>query len=277
MAIPANDLIRLFRQMYDEHWPYVWGKAEKGCVDCSGAYVYAYRQFGKSIPHGSNAIARGYVRGLLPVSEAVPGMAAFKIRKPGQQYYDLPAKYQKGGASYNGDLNDYYHIGLVDETGKYVLNAQGEKAGFTRTPISKWGAVGYLKAVDYGKIPEKEEKPMTTMYVTAPNGEPVRVRKQPSTTAETVGKLRVGLAVDAGEDNGGWRKVHSGTVDGYMMSKFLTASQDAQNGQQTASGTAGEPTAFVRTLSTEEFSRLCDVRDNMERDLAFLKTIVGVG
>lgn len=276
--IPANDLIRLFRQMYDERWPYVWGKAEKGCVDCSGAYVYAYRQFGKSIPHGSNAIARGYVRGLLPVSEAVPGMAAFKKRQPGQRYYDLPAKYQKGGAAYNGDLNDYYHIGLVDETGKYVLNAQGEKAGFTRTPISKWGAVGYLKAVDYGKTPEKEEKPMTTMYVTAPNGEPVRVRKQPSTTAETVGKLRVGLAVDAGEDNNGWRKVHSGTVDGYMMSKFLSASQDAQNGQQTASGAAGgESTAFVRTLSTEEFDHLCDVRDNMEKDLAFLKTIVGVG
>ncbi len=269
--IPANDLIRLFRQMYDEHWPYVWGKAEKGCVDCSGAFVYACRQFGKSIPDGSNAIARGDVRGLLPVSEAVPGMAAFKYYPPGHPKWNLPAKYRKGGSAYNGDLNDYYHIGRVDETGKYVLNAQGEKAGFTRTKISNWGAVGYLKAVEYQS--DQGDKPMTTMYVTAPNGEPVRVRRQPSAGAETVGKLPVGLAVDAGEDTGGWRKVHSGTVDGYMMSKFLTAGGQDPAGDAAADGSL----ALARTLTAEEFGRLCGLRDRMADGLGLLRSIVGEG
>ena len=37
----------------------------------------------------------------------------------------------------------------MDETGQYVLNAQSEQAGFTRTAISKWAKVGYLSAVDY--------------------------------------------------------------------------------------------------------------------------------
>lgn len=147
--IPVLELIAIFVQMYKEHWSYIWGAARKGCVDCSGAFVWAYKQFGKSIAHGSNTIARSYVKKILPISEAKPGMAAFKIRKPGDRYYDLPAKFKKGGGSYNGDLNDYYHIGLVDETGKYVLNAQSESAGFTRTAIKKWGAVGYLSAVEY--------------------------------------------------------------------------------------------------------------------------------
>ena len=177
--IPVKDLIAIFQQMYREHWSYVWGAAEKGCVDCSGAFVYAYRQFGQSIAHGSNTIARKYVVQLLPISEARPGMAAFKLKKPGESGYDLPAKFKKGGASYNGDLNDYYHIGLVDDDPKYVLNAQGTKAGFTRNKISAWGCVGYLKAVAY----EQEGKTMQTMIVSAANGKPVAVRKGNSTEA----------------------------------------------------------------------------------------------
>ena len=269
--IPAARLIALFERMYKERWPYVWGSAKEGEVDCSGAFVWAYRQFGKRIAHGSNAIARGYVEQLQPISEAIPGMAAFKLKKPGQSGYDLPAKYAKGGEAYNGDLNDYYHIGLVDETGKYVLNAQGTKAGFTRTKISAWGCVGRLNAVSY----TKGDAPMQTMYVTAPDGNPVRVRKQPSTSSETIAKLKCGTAVEAGDDVNGWRSLGTG---GYMMSKFLSASQAVQNTPETPSAVPGEEsTAYVRTLSTEEYNRLCEVRDHMEEDIKFLKTIVGVG
>ena len=260
--IPAAKLIALFRRMYDEHWPYVLGAAREGCVDCSGAFVWAYRQFGQSIAHGSNAIARNYVRGLLPVSQAVPGMAAFKRKEPGQPGYDLPEKY-KGGK----DLSDYYHIGLVDEGG-YVLNAQGTKAGFTRTPISKWSCVGYLKAVDYNQGGSTMQ-----MIVTAANGEPVRVRKQPSTSAETVARLHVGQTVEAGEDTNGWRPISWDGGNGYMMSKFLT-----ETGSGASSGGQGDnPPAFVRTLSTDEFTALCDLRDQMENGVALLKRIVGVG
>lgn len=75
--IPASSLIDLFERMYVERWSYVLGSAKTGEVDCSGAFVWAYKQFDLSIAHGSNAIARSYVEGLLPVSEARPGMAAF--------------------------------------------------------------------------------------------------------------------------------------------------------------------------------------------------------
>lgn len=221
--IPVNKLIAIFKTMYDEHWKYTWGHAARGDVDCSGAYVYAYRQFGLSIYHGSNAIARQYIVKLLPVSEAKPGMAAFKYRKPGQKGYDLPAKYQPGGAAYNGDLNDYYHIGLVDETGKYVYNAQSPDAGFGRSAVSKWGYVAYLKAVDYGDEPDDGGKQtMETMYVTAKSGSTVRVREKPSKDSRVLTELRIGTEVKAGADIGGWREIIFGDSGGYMMSEFLT-------------------------------------------------------
>lgn len=243
--IPVSDLIKVFQRMYKEHWRYTWGRAAEGDVDCSGAFVYAYRQFGKPIAHGSNSIARNAVEGLLPIGEARPGMAAFKLRKPGDAKYGLPAKFRKGGASYNGDLNDCYHIGLVDEGGKDVLNAQGERAGFTRTKIGHWDAVGYLRAVDY----RKGEKTMQTMTVTSENGQPVRVRKTPSAGAGVVARLGTGTAVEAGDDVNGWRAIVFGDAGGYMMSKFLRPAEDRR-----ADG-------LPRPLTAEAFSRLCAARD----------------
>jgi len=275
--ISANKLIGWFQIMYRQKWRYKWGSAKEGEVDCSGAFAYAYAKLGHRIPQGSNAIARGYVEQVEPISAAKPGYAAFKIREPGHPKYALPEKYRKGGSAYNGDLNDYYHIGLVDEDGKHVLNAQGVDAGFTRTPLSKWGAVGRLNAVNYGNPDKKEEKPMQTMIVTAQNGKPVRVRKNPSTDAAVVTELKVGTAVEAGDDVAGWREVVFGDEGGYMMAQFLAPVPDAATATDLP-GDAPDPVqAYVRTLTPAEYSELCLMRDRMERDLEFIKSIVGVG
>lgn len=240
--IPVNGIIQIFRTMYDEHWTYVWGSAKKGEVDCSGAFVYAYKQYGLSIAHGSNAIARAYVVKLLPVSEAQPGMAAFKFKKPGQSGYALPDRYAN-----SPDKNDYYHIGLVDQSGEYVLNAQGQKAGFTRTHISKWGRVGLLKAVQYNGDDIKMEQ----YVVTADNGLPVRVRDNPE--GKVIARLNVGTKVEAGEpDSKGWQEVRFDGKTGYMMSKFLTKPGDTV------------------TLTLDQYEQICKARDA-------LIAVLGVG
>lgn len=210
--IPCADIIVLFQRMYREHWRYEWGAAETGCVDCSGAFVWAYRQFGKSIAHGSNSIARNYCEALQPISAAVPGMAAFKLHRPGQDGYNLPDKYRD-----SPDQNDYYHIGLVDASCEYVLNAQSVKAGFTRTKLSKWGAVGYLKAVAY----TKEDQPMQTMMVNCPDGETVRLREKPSTNAATLSKVPSGAIVQGADYDLEWSRVDYDGRNGYMMNKYL--------------------------------------------------------
>ena len=161
--ITAEMILKDFQRMLREKWKYVSGGAETGQVDCSGAFVWAYRQHGLSIYHGANRIAREHVVELIPFAEAkergiiIPGMAALKTRKPGEARYALPAAYRKGGSHYNGDLLDYYHIGMVDADTEAVLNAQGTATGFVRSPITQnWSHVARLKALAYEEAPDVE-------------------------------------------------------------------------------------------------------------------------
>ncbi len=216
--LPADGLIALFQRMYDEHWAYKWGSAQTGCVDCAGAFVWAYRQYGQGIYHGSNRIARVYVDDLLPVSQARPGMAAFKVRKPGARYYNLPAEYRQGGKYYNGDLNDYYHIGLVDSDTRYVLNAQSTKTGFVRSKITEnWACVARLKAVEY------TEDTRMTRQVT---GGKLNMRKSPDKSADVVMQIPDGAIVTIDSYGETWCRVEYKGRHGYVMTKYLT---DAEN------------------------------------------------
>lgn len=219
--IPCNKLIAHFQQMNAECWAYEWGAAKNGVVDCSGAFVYAYRQECESIYHGSNRIARKHVKGLLPISEAKPGMAAFKLRKPGENLYALPQGYMSGGANYNGDMNDYYHIGLVDENPAYILNAKSTAEGFKRSPIAEgWDAVGYLTDVLYDGSVDAMTAGIYT--VVAELGDTVRMRKLPTTDSDTIAKVPIGTDVEVLEGADGWATIRYNGQKGYMMETYLT-------------------------------------------------------
>lgn len=222
-SIPVADLISLFQRMQKEHWAYEWGVAKEGCVDCSGAFVWAYKQYGKSIYQGSNRIARSYVAELLPISAAKPGMAAFKARAPTESGYALPKKYKKKGKFYNGDLQDYYHIGLVDEDTHYILNAQNPKNGFVRSPVTQgWDYVGYLKDIEYS---EKGADTMQSMVVTADSGSTVNLRSRPDTKAPLLARVPVGEAVQVLTISGGWATIQREGITGYMMEQYLKAQE----------------------------------------------------
>lgn len=292
MGIGSGQLIADFRRMLAEKWGYIpstsgetWTKEKQEqaaaksetvaryggqwighrVADCSGAFVWAYRQHGMSIYHGSNRIAREYVgkagarneeRGavLLPISEAKPGMAAFKVRRPGQKGYELPDEYRQGGGYYNGDLNDYYHIGLVDGDPRYVINAQGTRTGVVRSNIADgWACVAELKAVEY-----EEGNPVERLYwavVTAENGKPVNLRKAPSINAARIAALPVGTEVAVlNEADADWAEVQAGDKTGYMMRKFLQKRQEdgAEEILEQISRLLEEAQALVAQLRSRE-------------------------
>lgn len=256
--IPYKGLIGHFQTMLDNKWGYIaatagtlWTQAKQDAAktdiikrygqkwvghrvaDCSGAFVYTYKQYGLSIYHGSNRIAREYVIELLPPEKAQPGMAAFKSYKQGDKNYRLPGEYKQGGAHYNGDLNDYYHIGVVDLDPKYVINAATTQSGVIRSKLANgWSAVGYLKAVNY-----EEEHMADVLYVTAPNGGTVNMRKSASVTSDIVAKVPVGEAVNViGVASNGWTNISWRTKKGWMMSKFLTEAQNPAQDEPDDSG-----------------------------------------
>lgn len=236
----SNEILMLFEQMLSEHWSYILGSAQKGCVDCSGAFVYAYKTLdGMSIYHGSNWMARNEVTELLPISQAEPGMIAFKVRKPGAKNYNLPERYKD-----SGDTNDYYHVGLVSRDGKSVLNAAGAKTGFSSSALSKWSYVGYGKHITY-----EGETAMETMTVTAESGSTVNRRTRPETSAPILDRIKVGTQVQVLATDGTWSTVQFDGATGYMMSKFLTSDSAA------STVTLDELQASVETLK-EQYEEL---------------------
>ena len=255
----AEQIIADFRRMLADKWGYIpatsgeiWtaekqAKAAAGSdmvrkygaqwighhvADCSGAFVYAYRQHSLSIYHGSNRIAREYVRELLPPDQARPGMAAFKARKPGDKLYNLPAEYRRGGRHYNGDLLDYYHIGLVDSDPAYVLNSQSTATGFVRSKIkSGWAAVAELKAVQYEK---GGDEPVENKRMIVTGNGYVNMRSGNSKSSPVITKLYPGNIVTQTMEKDGWAYVVRGDKKGYVMSQFLEpyVSADEQSGTE---------------------------------------------
>ena len=231
--------------MKDEHWLYTYGAARQGNVDCSGAFVWAYKQFGKSIYHGSNRMARVEVEKLIPIGQAapVPGMAAFKRRAPGDSAYALPDEYKPGGAQYTGDVNDYYHVGLIAPDTAQVLNARSAASGFVQSPITQgWSHIAYLKQVDYAAAgddtPAVPAPPTSqTATVWAANGKPVKMRNLPladdNRTVWDWVPLGATVTVRAPSADG-WVPITYHGKNGYMMYRFLRyADPTAQEGGET--------------------------------------------
>ncbi|MDD6076829.1 MAG: SH3 domain-containing protein, partial [Clostridiales bacterium] len=187
--IRATDLIDLFERMARERWAYEWGAAREGCVDCSGAFVYAFKALGgPAIAHGSNTIARRHCGAMVSASEAKPGYAVFRWREDGE-----PERYENDGK------DDFYHIGLMGRSGT-VLNAKSTAAGFVESPLAGWTYAAPLLAVDYDEtkgedtLPEYTEVLYRAKVVT--QNDPLNLREQPNTSSRKIGELPRGAVVD---------------------------------------------------------------------------------
>lgn len=151
--IPAAELVRLFRVALDERWGYIWGKSGqvwtqanqaastrdmtvrygskwigKKVADCSGLFVWAYKQHGEKIYHGSNTIFSKYTSAtgsLVGEVDILPGTAVFLV--------------EDGRRT---------HIGLYIGDGA-VIEARGTKTGVIESDLSEWDEWGTLAAVDY--------------------------------------------------------------------------------------------------------------------------------
>lgn len=163
--IDANNLIALFRQALEDKWGYilgtsgqVWTEAKQRaatremtiqygrrwigrCVaDCSGMFVWAFKQLGASIYHGSNTIWNKYCssKGKLSKGQRTDGQPI----KPGTAVF-----------LYRASDNNRHHIGLYvgDDT---VIEAKGTMYGVVTSRLNHWDEWGELKDVDYSATAE---------------------------------------------------------------------------------------------------------------------------
>ena len=143
--IPLEGLYSYMKMMLGNNWGYIFGTAGKvwtqadqdkttnemaqkygskwighHVADCSGVMVYIWKQYGLSIPHGSNSMVKqGYIVDISTTPKA--GYAAFV---------------------YKSENNDYSHIGIVGEDGQTVYESKGTASGFVTSKVTdaKWNS-----------------------------------------------------------------------------------------------------------------------------------------
>lgn len=102
-------------------------------ADCSGLFVWAFKQLGGAIAHGSNSIYNRYC-----------------TSDKGKLNDSLKKALVVGTAVFTGDAKSHGHIGLYVGDGK-VIEASGTQAGCCISNLSagKWTYYGMLKDVSY--------------------------------------------------------------------------------------------------------------------------------
>lgn len=106
----------------------------KRTCDCSGLLVYAYRQFGESIYHGSNTQFREHCR--------ETGRLKNGIRTDGKPLQPGTALFLKNSEGVR------HHVGVYTGDGR-VIEAAGTRQGVIAGDTLKWDEWGLLKAVTY--------------------------------------------------------------------------------------------------------------------------------
>ena len=231
--VNAKDFISKVEEIAAEEPAYEHGHSgSDGLCDCIGLVIGALKRCGErwSGTHGSNYTARNEMEYLKQVTSSVeltPGELVFKIFSPGNAKYNLPGKYQKGSSMYNGDTQDYYHVGVVVSVYPLRIRHMTSPRPKMDTSIGKWAVRGWLKKVNGGG----EEKQMDKAVIYGGNTDkPINMRAAASTAAQIVGEIPQMAEVDVIEGGGYWSQVRHNGKTGYVKSEFVHVSGEEQDG-----------------------------------------------
>lgn len=207
---------------------------QKGLCDCIGLIMGAMASLGHgSYPmHSTNYFARYQMSGLRTLKNGETLQVGQLLYKHNEDQSDLNDRYKAGGRYYvNGDLRNYYHIGVITDLNPLEIThctQSGNISGIKRDSSTKgWTLVGELMGVDYelANYDEGWREPVVsrTAYVDVPPGTTTaNMRKRPDIESEFIKRVPAGVAVDVFEEADGWAKIADPDgVKGYMMTKFL--------------------------------------------------------
>ena len=194
MAIPVSTFLERVEEIAREKPRYRKGGSGKdGTCDCIGLIIGALHRAGAAWTgiHGSNYAARKETTGLREIrsaSELQPGELVFKHTRPGQKGYDLPVRYRKGGSDYNGDLLDYYHVGVVLSASPLrICHVTGTGAELD-TSLGKWSHHGWCKSLATAVQPMPAALALADTSAKLATPDP-SVKTAPSPDSETVAWL----------------------------------------------------------------------------------------
>ena len=237
------------------------GDGSNGVCDCIGLIIGAIRRMCLKWTgiHGSNYASRYQTVDLKYISSeselqlgdiVYKGVGADgKGKRPCNagtftHKYDLPSRYKKGNQYYDGDLTDYYHVGVVTQVSPLRITHMTSPRMKVDTSVGKntaspWSYFGKAKPIVTAANDKPDPKPTPTpvpvpstgtkAIVSAENGQPVKCRQYPSTGCATWDKIPCGTEVEILEPGETWCKVNAGRRKGwYMMASFLDVIGDGK-------------------------------------------------
>lgn len=236
------------------------GDGSNGVCDCIGLAIGAIRRMGLKWTgiHGSNYGARYETVNLKYISNLSDlelGDLVYKgaerdgtVRKACNagtktHKWDLPSRYWQGKKYHNGDMRDYYHVGIVTSVNPLRITHMTSPHMKVDTNLSGgWNYHGkprpLVNAATSGtvpvdnvtpKVPDNTPTAGSEAIVVSSNGGPVKMREYPSTLCSTWTNLKVGTKVTIVEPGEAWTKINYGSRKGwYMMSEFLDVVGDGK-------------------------------------------------
>lgn len=240
--ISPRDLIAKFNQAYQENYGYIWGTTHEMwteakqadyaqryakdadrqtsvqygskwighyVTDCSGLFVWSYKQFGETIAHGSNSIWSKYLSncGELNRGKRTDG----NTLRPGSAVFTS-----------SGDRHNHIGLYIGDDE---VIEAEGTLNGVVKSKVTakKWTHWGELKAVNYGasQTTEKQEVVISLEQARVKGGS-LRMRMSPSSSGTVILSIPDGAVVQVNsKTNDFWWHVSYKGKSGYVMKSFL--------------------------------------------------------
>ena len=237
------------------------GDGSDGTCDCIGLEIGALRRMGLKWTgiNGSNYAARYQTVNLAYIErteQLEKGDIIYKAADEkgivrlacdaGTKKHEwmLPDRYKKGRAYYDGDLLDYYHVGIV--TGVNPLRITHMTSPAMKVDKSLSGGWNYhgksrplveeaeRKAGQEAQEPDKKpDEPVPSdgsrAIVTAGNGKPVKMRQYPSKSCRTWENVPCGTEVEIVKPGEEWAEINCGKRKGwYMMAKFMDVIGDGK-------------------------------------------------
>ena len=273
MKILAGKVLEIYHQMRDRFLQMVEtirkmnpaykqpGDGSDGTCDCIGLEIGPLRRMGLKWTgiHGSNYAARYQTVNLKyieDIGQLEKGDIIYKAANEKgivklacnagtkKHAWTLPDRYKKGRAYYDGDLLDYYHVGIV--TGVEPLRITHMTSPAMKVDKNLSGGWNY-----HGKsrplveeaerkagepLPEPDKKPDEPVpsdgsraIVTAENGQPVKLRQYPSKNCRTWDKVPCGTEVEIVKPGEEWAEINCGKRKGwYMKAEFLDVIGDGK-------------------------------------------------
>ncbi|MFD1708207.1 SH3 domain-containing protein, partial [Siminovitchia sediminis] len=107
-----------------------------------------------------------------------------------------------------------------------------ETSGWSKISVN--GKTGYVSSQYLSATDEKKETvKTTTKYVVSPDASGIAMHKSPTNNSSVIVHVAAGIPVEVYSEENGWAKVKVYNSEGYIQSKFLSASKPESDTEQT--------------------------------------------